>query len=348
MKILFIGGSNTILKKGISNTIPKSLIESGIAVEKVTNISIGGTSSLFAVENIMKAGTLNVTDVFIEFGINDLALYTNNKELWSYSYNTLLNLVIETSSKVNIYILLMGRSAEKKWDRQESLHNAIVELARTFSATIINIDKWLKENTKNSMEFKSLYRDEAHIDNERALKSIGVYVTSFVELNEAVRKNINIPVKPPKLNRPSLTSFGGTLKTFGNSRYNLQAVPLKLNDTISINVKGRPLGLSFISTLNSCSLSIKLDDEQEIIINTKMAKHIIDKYGFIIKHVPFYSLKNKKYNDNTKVSITCINSMSQAWSDNKVQYTYGLIKPERKDNVVYLGNLMHVDDIAIN
>lgn len=75
MNVLFVGGSNLVIRDGLSTLIPQCLSSSGIEVGNVFNISVGATGSLFGLENLSMFGKKTSTLFLLNMALT-IFLYT--------------------------------------------------------------------------------------------------------------------------------------------------------------------------------------------------------------------------------------------------------------------------------
>src|SRR5690606_7113577 len=124
MRILFIGGSNFVIKTGVVSTIPTYLAESlKQELVEAKNISVGGTGSLFGLHNLLELQDAGRFDfVFIEYGINDYGPYKRDPALWEAGFSTLLNTARLKCPKANIVVILLGRREKQFFPLQSKLH----------------------------------------------------------------------------------------------------------------------------------------------------------------------------------------------------------------------------------
>lgn len=166
MNILFVGGSNLVLKNGISSLVPLYLKNRNVDVENVYNISVGATSCLFGLENLTFFNKKAIDLVFIEYGINDMPLYVNDRQLWEYAFTNLLALARKKYPSAEIVTILLGRRKERYWKNQDRMHQNMAEISRKYDALVVDIDSVLKNKKKMLMSFKSFIQMKVILNHQ--------------------------------------------------------------------------------------------------------------------------------------------------------------------------------------
>lgn len=332
IKILFIGGSNFVLMQGITEKLPSFLAMAGINIDSVSNIAVGGTGSLFGLENLTNYLDFERDVVFIEYGINDLPTYSRDKALWEQGFSSLLKLTRKRYPSALIVTILLGRRDEKFWPTQARMYADMIRLSSDHGAKVINIDALFKSKIFNNISFELLYADESHyreplvvgyIAQQCALACIG-----FMKVH---KKLLNIDLVPKLVHNSlelTLTPISGESRRFSNSRFFRDTNLLEINNSLVIDVPGIPIGLSFVSIKESCSVRIDFLNKSKI-INTLQRPVFLEQYKFIVKHVPLLRVWNPEATipKSTRVELHAIDAQSSLWSDSLVQKTFGMIEP---------------------
>ncbi|MGP9535210.1 MULTISPECIES: SGNH/GDSL hydrolase family protein [unclassified Halomonas] len=339
MNVLFIGGSNLVIKNGVSTLIPKSLIDAGEKVDEVYNIAVGATSCLFGLESLTLFKKKEVDLVFIEYGINDLPLYANDRSLWEKSFTALLLLVKDKFPNAHVVTILLGRQKERFWNNQQRMHQKMTVMSEKAGALVIDVDKELKSKVGSTVDFKDFYLDESHYASPNVTQYIASIVVGDYMLNRSLGFFDNAR-KNSKQDALGLYGLPGQIACYENSRFHKQTTILEKNEAIEIKVKGTPVAISFISANDSCSLLVEAGNKKKI-INTKRKKSTLGKFSFILKQIPLYGMLDKASNDKSiqTIKLTAIDKLSPLWNDEIVQRTYGMDAAGSQDKNIYISHL---------
>ena len=354
MNIFFIGGSNFVLTRGISEKLPRLLSNAGLMIGSVSNISVGGTGSLFGLENLITYLGPNPDLVFIEYGINDLPNYTGDRVLWMQGFSNLLLLTRERYPSALVFMILLGRRDEIFWTRQTQMHADMVRLASEHGVNVINFDELFKSEPFQGISFKSLYLDGSHyqeplitgyIAQQCAIHCLGMIKSRDAWLNAAATPSISLSKKFDL----RLTPVPGASRRFKNSRFLRDTAVLEKNSSLVIEVPGMPVGLSFVSAKESCSIRIDFSNQSKI-IHTLHREVYSKKFNFLSKHVPLFGVwrPNVKLPESTRVKLHALDTESERWSESLVQKTYNMIESGPLGSGLYLCNISSVVSRSIS
>ncbi|ODP99290.1 SGNH/GDSL hydrolase family protein [Salinivibrio sp. DV] len=336
MNFLFIGGSNFVIKNGIAESIPRCYANMGYRIDNVYNLSVGGTTSLFGLENLNMSNKRDIDIVFVEYGINDYPLFSNDSLLWSYAYGELLRSLRCRYPKARVVSILLGRKPKRFWERQSAMHSKMEEISREFGALCINIDKDLK-SISSSDKFDSLYKDDNHFNSD-AIDYIAnsVVAKCLLLCNDASLYEIK---SNPDFVFDSYT-VSGQAKTFENSRMNRKTTVLLKGNSLEIDIKGVPVALSFVSSFDSSSILIESNHGNKI-IPTKHKVAGSERFPFLVKQVPLYDVLNMDTDLNSyqKIRLTALDSSSSKWDESLFQKVYNYYDDVSVSRKVYISNI---------
>ncbi|EXJ10642.1 MULTISPECIES: SGNH/GDSL hydrolase family protein [Nitrincola] len=351
VNILFIGGSNLVIRDGLSEMIPKSLMSSGVDVKNVYNIAVGATTCLFGLENTHLFGKKNIDVIFIEYGINDLPLFSNDRKLWEYSFSALLECVRNKYPKALVVTILLGRRKERFWKNQSLMHDKMKLLTSKYGGLSVDVDSMLKSKAGIVAAFDDFYLDDSHYSSPSVTSYISQQVVSEMLLAQSVNffsDSINVAIDP--LPRLDISSISGEIKCFENTRFMQKTSILNKNDSTVVRVRGIPVGVSFISEYESCSLLIEVDGYKKI-INTKRKKSSLGRFSFILKHIPLYGFLSKDLEINRcyEVKLSAVDINSPDWDDSIIQSTYGMEPADHSTSgKVFLSHITSCSGTRIN
>lgn len=340
MNILFIGGSNLVIKKGLTTFIPEILAQNGVDIEHTYNISVGATTSLFGLENLSLFLKKDIDLIFIEYGINDLPLFVNDKSLWEQSFTSLLLLAKERYPSAHIVTILLGRQKERFWKSQSSMHQRMKNISEKAGALVVNIDTILKSKSEFFPNFEEFYLDDSHYQSPHVTKYLSSLIVSEYLISSQLEKINQKHHKKDEKKELSVYRAPGKVACFENSRFLTQTSIIKSEETIEIAIKGNPVAVSFISAINSSSLLIETSTTRKI-INTKRKKSTLGKFSFILKQIPLYGIYNKEdHKKENIIRLTAIGKNSENWDGSIEQKTYGM-EPAvvDKSSCVYMSHI---------
>lgn len=330
MNVLFVGGSNLVIRDGLSTLIPQCLSSSGIEVGNVFNISVGATGSLFGLENLSMFGKKNIDLVFVEYGINDLPLHSNDKRLWEYAFSALLDKISEKYPNAMLVTILLGRRRERFWANQAKMHERMSDITKRYGGLVVDIDSLLKFKSQSIATLDDFYLDDSHYRSPSVTQYISETVVSeFLVAKELGFFNDRKMLLDSGLPCLGLSSVSGEIKCYENSRFMQKTTVLEKNKPVVLSVQGMPVGISFISEFESCSLLIEAGGKKKI-INTKRKKASLGRFSFILKQTPLYSFfaSDIDFSGMTEVKLTAVDTSSVGWDASIMQNTYGMESAE--------------------
>lgn len=301
MKILFLGGSNTVISGGYVDTLLKILKENlHLTIEDVVNLAVGANSSVHGLEIAKRYEGLEAFDlVFVEYIINDYKLSNDNGfDTWLASYEALIRLMTEKNRHAHIFSVIFGRRDETAAAREARLRDGIERISRAYGTDVIDVDGFLKKHvTKNGEEFLSLYADGAHYKRRIVTGLIGSYVANCVAgalaRPEIARRN------PPAMSLfdwnfhdAEVLSFAERLDTqqvtFRNSKFSLEKV-VKLDHGVrySALMPSSFILIVFVSAPDSGILSVMEGGERLVVFPTLHSRVLNGEFAFLIKSAVF-------------------------------------------------------------
>lgn len=340
MNILFIGGSNLLMRNGMSMAIPRVFKALGVELGNVWNISVGATGSLFGLENLNLFSSKNVDLVFVEYGINDLPTFSNDRQLWEQGYRSLLNEVNRRYPNAHVVNILLGRQAEKFWERQDKMHAMMASIAAEAGALVIDIDNEIKLKGARYNGIDAFYRDGSHYVSP----TVTNYISELVVSNYLLHKSMGYFKKSKSVYSEGVMRVfkaSGSVELYENSLFRRETTVLNVNESVSLEVQGTPVAISFISEKQSCSLLIEGDGFKKI-INTRRREADEEKFSFLLKQIPLYRIFDAKKEGSKKhtIKITAVDEGSNGWNEKLVQNTFGMVSVKSNPaHKVSLGNI---------
>ncbi len=326
--MLFIGGSNLVINNGIKVQLVRALSDLGILFDNVENIAVGGTGSLFGLENLQIEGTKfkDFRVIIVEYGINDWGNFSSEPLIWQLGYQLLLKEIRVRWPEAIVFNIIFGRRDEPLWARQKKLHTEMINIGNVLGAINIDIDSHLKGFADTSYPFQMNYRDDAHFVSPRVTHHVSLIVAIEIfrvlsSSNPREKLTDNLIHSDRKI---VYKKIGENDTEFKNSQFHRLATRLKYGQSIEFTLPGLPNTLSFCSTKNSGSVLIEYNGVKKI-IHTSYVEDTT-KFEFLVKHCILEKTYDGKIDKNhdTVVKLTAIDSSHHDWNQNYIQKIWGV------------------------
>jgi hypothetical protein len=345
MHILFIGGSNFVIRGGLSQRIPEDLaLLSGRAVTRVDNLSVGGTACMAGLHRLLTFTDGEGVDfAFIEYGINDLPLHRRNAALWRSAFVALLDATRQRCPSAQIVVVLLGRRDRAHASPQAALHADIRRSALAFGARLVDADAVLRSSRFGALPFSAHYADGEHFESPRTVGYLSL-LSAAQALLPPVRSDVDDTAVPPDAGKEAPLWFragdltihplwtgchGVQSQEFRNSRFSLPTRVCSLDADVVIDLPGEPCGLVFASSADSGSLRIEVDGEVSI-IHTLHKQVEAGRFEFLIRHAPFHWLKApQKRRAGLRRLRLSLADMQGASAQEPVHATFGMVPSSR-------------------
>lgn len=299
-----------MLRGGLSKVLPAYLAEYyGEPVRERRNVAVPASVSLFGVENFLAVENPERFDfVFIEYGINDYAIYSKNKDLWRIGFSELSAVIRERCPDATICTILLGRRDPDYWEVQGEMHSEMKTISEKLGIAVIDVDSFLKSELFAATEFRGFYRDLAHYNIPVASGMIGLHcaLNAIKARSGIVRRDMeandvsaSLPMSP--LDRNALSDLpkplthlfwqndSTQLRSFANSQLSVNALELLVGEELDFEVDGLPCGLSFVSAPDCGSILVEVDGAKSILYT--MHKRVqTGEFSFLLRYAHFYWL----------------------------------------------------------
>lgn len=261
MNILVVGGSNSRMLKGYTGYLKEELARLGVDVARYDNLSLGANTSLMGLQLLEGVNGASYDWILLEYSVNDYAMTGRGEwEIWRATLEGLLRIAIRKWPAARVCYVLLGRSNVKQhlWDRQVAETVAIVSHYPSVVASNV-YEHFLSFPDSSS----SLYADPMHYSD--AGQRLAGEFTAKVLLSSGLSNNLMLPaplsedvVDPIRVLNFSELGLG-RLKVFKNSVVDINSLELKRGDSIRLRIPGAPIGLVFVSAVDSGSLCLEVD-----------------------------------------------------------------------------------------
>lgn len=300
MHILFIGGSNFVIRDGLSQRLPEDLaLLSGRVVTRVDNLSVGGTTSMSGLHRLLGFDDGHSVDfAFVEYGINDLPFHRRNANLWRSTFVALLDATRQRCPRAQVVVIVLGRRDKKTAEAQADLHADIRQAAASLGVRLVDADAVLRSARFDGLPFSAHYIDGEHFESPRAVAYLSILTaaqallplpTGLTEAAADAAAQLWFRADALAVHDLAAGLHGVPTREFRNSRFVLPTAVCSAGVDIVIDLPGEPCGLVFASAADSGSLRIDVDGRVSI-LHTLHKPVAEGRFPFLIRHAPFYWL----------------------------------------------------------
>lgn len=247
-----IGGSNSLMKNGWVANLRKSYGDS----LRITNVSIGATTSLIGIYRMLRGDIPDGSTVVWEYALNESNHFNAGQSLTSLMYH--LDWFVEVAHRKNIRVLPL-----QFWTRPEHITGQRNEYREELQKRLISyglnqIDAWqhlcdLAEDL--SVDTQQLFSDNMHYSGD---------TTFFPSIAEQVFRNLDNAVVPKPVARLeekylSLCPPSGEGEIFKTSAITARA--FSFSSDIHIEAQGKLLASFVIAANDAGAATVTTDDD---------------------------------------------------------------------------------------
>jgi hypothetical protein len=350
--ILFIGGSNTVMKNGYrSETI--AALGDYFDIGDVKNLSVGGTTlgmGLWAALNLESPQSYDL--IFIEYSVNDYDLAKSPSKFanWRWAFETLLGHLRTHNPGARIHVLIFGRRDKYECPFQQALNTATREIAPRYHAHSIMVDDYVRGLAGDAAAGKRLYADRAHYARPIVTSLIANYIARIViaedqRLQAALREAPPVPAPYPVQHCDhSLFSGLGETCGFKNSLYDVNAIALEIDGPWrEITVPGGLIQLNYISTRHSARIVVAEEGEEPVAFDTLHKRTDNGDFAFLLRNFLFSWKKPPAGRGSPrKVAMRAIATREVKNQDFRYVKQFHMLAPKtpEQNRVVYLSGAL--------
>lgn len=269
IRVTVLGASNSILKNGYVPRLAPALYKQGIDAH-INNVSIGASYCLRGLSSVI-SGEAEGSDIYIlEFSVTDTPYLAKvGIETWLMSYEALVRSIYFQSPEASIIALILGRADKTVFKWQRVMRREIKLLAKKYGFSVVDFDKQLHNLLPSFEEFKEMYTDKLHYAAPLApslcATAIAKKIRAITEKERSEPHNTALSERHV-LDGAKVLNFVDYEKVdnlpkenFENSRYKVDVVKLAVGEKINLPDGIKPLGVEFVSTINSSSMGVERD-----------------------------------------------------------------------------------------
>lgn len=355
VNILFLGGSNTMMKNGYAGELVKALGEY-FEIGRVDNLAIGGSKIGMGLYTTLRLSPDPYDLIFSSYSITDFGFmkFKSKVEVWRWAFENLLGHLRQHSPDARVHNLLLGRRDKQEDKTQQKLFRISREISDQYGVQTINVDEYLHGLLPADASDKSLYEDDSHYARPVVSALVGNYIARIVvgtefRLQCAASAAPPTPVVPApcrvQQSDHSLFTGLGEEQLFKNSRHEIKAVALRLDESWKeISVPGSLMQLNYISTQNSARIVIAEDGEEPVAFDTLHRRADNGEFAFLIRCLLF-SWKKPPPGDGQRRRVRMRVSADPATEspDYKFIKQFRVLPPRtpERNNVVFLSGALY-------
>ncbi|TFW31094.1 SGNH/GDSL hydrolase family protein [Duganella callida] len=177
MRILIIGGSNSLLKGGYVQGLAQSL--QSYADAEIVQISVGATTSLSAIGRLHETFNGQPADfILYEYGINDAGHFAprpGGAESWLLCFHLLLKVAARLYPSAVLVPLVLAQQQHFSAAVPNPIYDAQIRAYQELALQVVDIRAWMSALFLGRAP-DWMYRDPAHYETPQATSIIGALV----------------------------------------------------------------------------------------------------------------------------------------------------------------------------
>lgn len=305
MKILIIGGSNSLLKDGYVTHLAQSL--QGYAEAEIIQISVGATTSLSAIGRLYEtyAGT-PVDVVLYEYSINDTGHFAprpGGADSWLFCFHLLLKAAAQLYPTATFVPLVLAQQQHFSSAAPHPIYDAQIRAFQELALPVIDVRAALSSLFLGRAP-AWLYRDPAHYDTPHATSIVGAIVaqrlltlkaqnaeplTATVARLQSVSPFTRLQAMYlPGVNLEQFTSGPVQRAHTGNRLMQLDYLRMLPGSRLELNSEMFPLALFLKSDPQHDALQLELSSDDGLVFTPRVAPRHADTetLPFVYSSIP--------------------------------------------------------------
>lgn len=187
MRVLIIGGSNSVMAEGYTSRLKELK-----SISKIVNLSVGGTTSLTAIGRLLSSQNHGDFDLILyEYSLNDTGHFyarSDGVQSWMLMFQFILQSCVQLYPKANFIPILLSESRFFDINTVNHIYNIQINIYKFLNIQFIDIRKYFWELFGNILP-SWLYYDSAHYSNPYGIDLVGLHVIKKIEEFSVDRKN---------------------------------------------------------------------------------------------------------------------------------------------------------------
>lgn len=295
-KLLFLGGSNTMMAPGYADAAVASLTARYGALDRVTNLAVGANTIIHGL--MVAKATTDLSDydlVVVEYGVNDIRLSADDAmSTWRAGAEGLIRHLLADRPDRRVLFVQFNRRAMKPYHFRpgRELRDLVAHYRRTHDVAMLDLDSLLRRTLfKDETAFAALYADDAHFRRPTISAFVGALVAAEVAAAPAPRAPAQLPdpVHPWHFQHAALIDLVPDRATaqplFRNSRFALPARKVPVGEELRLDLPGALIGLEFVSTPAAATLRATEGAAAPVAMHSRHATAGA-RYPFLLQSTP--------------------------------------------------------------
>jgi lysophospholipase L1-like esterase len=305
MRILIIGGSNSLLKGGYVQGLAEAL--EGYAQAEIVQISVGATTSLSAIGRLHESFDGRPADVILyEYGINDAGHFAprpGGAESWLMCFHLLLKTAARLYPSAVFVPLVLAQQHHFSMAVTNPIYDAQIRAYQELALPYIDVRAWMSGLFLGRAP-AWMYRDAAHYDTPHATSIIGALVAQRLLTLKAqnaeplastlARLDVLSPFAKtevmyiPALNLRQFVSGPAEPGRIANRLMTLDYLRMLPGSRLDLHSEMFPLAVFLKSDPHHDALQLELSTADGLAINTRVATRHADTetLPFIYSSIP--------------------------------------------------------------
>jgi hypothetical protein len=294
MRLLLIGGSNTVMRYGYVKDLEEYLrSELGRDNVEIENMAVGASPSVFGMQLLLDRTDWDYDVFLVEYMVNDYSLTGNFRRMatWRAAYEGIIRQILTHRPDATIVSLLFGRRSEVAEERLAPMFAEVEAMSEHYGTFVIDAHSYLMSRySDREVARAELFKaDGTHYRRPIATALIGVLTGSRLLriLDQGGRQRSDLPERLAKrtFEKNSVIDFTtiddvGTPLTFENSRYTVPTRKLTVDTPWRATIPGTVVSVAFVAAVGSSRLLIREAGEDPIAIDTYWTGVRDEKYKF--------------------------------------------------------------------
>jgi hypothetical protein len=272
IKVVVIGGSNTLMNPGWFPKFISMAADRGLSISVLENYAIGNTTIGYGFYCLLKNDALRNADVLmIEYAINDEFIYRDIPGFrhWARLYEGLIRFAVGLNPTIKIFSVILETRRVALADEISQISSNIVYLSHWYQIGFVDLSREL--NIRHGLSVladEKLYaqNDAAHYSTNKGVPAVAeIAADAFAELVRAPTYELSSPVdrrafvSVGRLDVVDLARAQGLdIKTYKNKRFSLSTFDLAAF-ALRIRIKkGILLGIEFVCERNTAPFYITI------------------------------------------------------------------------------------------
>jgi len=368
MRVLCLGGSNTVLKDGHADHL-RSLFERYAQDElmEFRNSAVGANSVFHGLQIALDMKDLQQFDViFLEYCVNDYTYVDDqNRRSWTYAIEGLLRTLLQRCPAAKIFFVNFGRAIWVDSKRNQlRMYTRIANLVEHYRSDhcvhVVEIDDYLRALSGGQKDiFFSFYQDETHYATPVVSALIAnVVFSSYLQtlISDSTSKT---SLEKRNFFKGSFASLQAIpmcslvqdqeITVFKNSRYRIEGLRIDGGRTVEFVAPGGIVSLGFISAPGAGSMIVEEEGALPVLIDCRHGAVDTGRFPFFIKNFPF---SWKRWNNKAdvvprKVRIQVLRSGEQPVGRVRYPKRFGMLPGASTEQAtVYLSSATFCESLA--